>query len=248
MLTGATVLVLDAAALLTYKFFDSRYWESSSNESIFELPVLLIGLGLLGALLGLIGAAGATALGDLLDRWQKPTPALVSLFADQLAQGEGGAAVKTRVGGAGKVIPGRLLRVASGLTWGAAVMVVFGVIPALAASNIARTAPRAVPAFAANAILNVLIGIALLVPLSRRNTAGGKVLVVVAGFLSLLLGFALLDAASALAAHGAARLVAALACLAGAAGDLGAGILALVAALRRPGFADALSGGVGSRG
>jgi hypothetical protein len=235
MLAGAAVLVLDAAAVLTWHFFDFRYWESSSNESVFELPVLLIALALFGALLGLIGATGATGLGDLLDRWRRPSAPLVSLFPDQPAEGDGGAAVKTRLGGAEKVTPRRLQRVAAGLAWGAAVAVLVGVIPPLTADGIARTAPRAIPAFAVNAILNVLIGFVLLVPVSRRSAGAGNVLVVMAGFVALLLGCALLDAASALVAHGPSRLVAALACLAGATGDLGAGVLALVAAFRRHG-------------
>jgi hypothetical protein len=235
MLAGATVLVLDAAAVLTWHFFDFRYWESSTNESGFELPVLVIALGLFGALLGLIGAAGATGLGSLLDRWRRPSAPFVSLFPDQPREGDGGSAVKTRLGGAEPVILRRLLRVAAALAWGAAIAVLFGVIPPLTADGIARTAPRAIPAFAANAILNVLIGVVLLVPISRRSAGAGNVLVVMAGFVALLLGCALLDAASALVAHGPARFVAALACLAGAAGDLGAGVLALVAAFRSHG-------------
>lgn len=235
MLAGAAVLVLDTAAVLTWHFFDFRYWESSSNESVFELPVLVIALALFGALLGLIGAAGVTALRDLLDRWRRPSAPLVLLFPDQPAEGGGGPAVKTRLGGAEKVIPRRLPRVAAGLAWGAAVAVLVGVIPPLTADGIARTAPRAIPAFAVNAILNVLIGVVLLVPVSRRSAGAGKVLVVMAGFVALLLGCALLDAASALGVHGPARFVAALACLAGAAGAVGAGVLALVAAFRRHG-------------
>jgi hypothetical protein len=93
-------------------------------------------------------------------------------------------------------------------------------------------APRAIPAFAVNAILNVLIGIAMLAPMARRKLGAGKVLVVIGGLVSLLLGFALLDAASVLAAGGPGRLLAAVACLAGAACNLGAGVLALVAAFR----------------
>jgi hypothetical protein len=113
----------------------------------------------------------------------------------------------------------------------AAVIVLFVVIPALVADNISVSAPRALPAFAANAILNGLIAIALFAPVSRRSTAAGKTLVVVGSFVSLLLGFALLDAASALTAHGG-RLLAA-ACWTGAAADLAAGVLALVAVFRR---------------
>jgi hypothetical protein len=95
-------------------------------------------------------------------------------------------------------------------------------------------APRAIPVFAVNAILNVLIGTAMLAPGVRRNGGAGKVLVVIGGFVSLLLGFALLDAASVLTARGPARLLAAVDCLTGAACDLGAGIVALVAAFRPP--------------
>lgn len=231
MLVGAAVLVLDAAAVLTWHFFEFRYWESSSNESGFELPVLVIALGLFGALLGLIGSAAAKGLGDLLTRWRSPAGTVVSLFPHQPGEGDGGAAVKTRLGGAEPIIPRRLLRVAAVLAWGAAMAVLFGVIPPMTA-DIARMAPRAIPAFAANAILNALIGGVLFAPLSRQIAGTGKVLVVMVAFVALLLGCALLDAASALVAHGAAGPVVA-ACLAGAAGDLGAGVLALVAALQR---------------
>jgi hypothetical protein len=234
MLAGAAVLVLDAAAVLTWHFFDFRYWESGSNESVFELPVLVIALGLCGALLGLIGAGAATGLGGLPARWRSPAGTLVSLFPDQPGEGDGGAAVKTRLGGGEKPIPRRLLRVAAVLAWGAAIAVLFGVIPPLTA-DIARMAPRAIPAFAVNAILNVLIGVVWLAPVSHRSAGAGKALVVMVGFVAMLLGCALLDAASALAAHGPARPVVVLACLAGAAGDLGAGVLALVAAFRRHG-------------
>ncbi len=234
MLAGAAVLVLDAAAVLTWHFFDFRYWEPSSNESVFELPVLVIALGLFGALLGLIGAAGATGLGSLLDRWRRPSAPLVSLFPDQPREDDGALAFKTRGGGAEAVSLRRLLRVAAALAWGAAIALLFGVIPPLTA-DIARMAPRAIPAFLLNAILNVLIGVVLLAPVSRRSAGAGKVLVVMVGFVALLLGCALLDAASALVGHGPAKPVVVLACLAGAAGDLGAGVLALVAAFRRQG-------------
>lgn len=49
--------------------------------------------------------------------------------------------------------------------------------------GIGRTSPRAISAFAVNAVLSILIGIALLAPVSRRSGGAGKVLVVMAGFL-----------------------------------------------------------------
>jgi hypothetical protein len=221
MLAGAAVLIVDAAALLTYKFVEFRYWESSgSNESIFELPVLLIALGLLGSLLGLIGAAGSRALG--------------------------GAAVSVSPGRAGGILPRRVLLLPGVLALGAGAVVALVVIPAVTGGALLPTASaRAAKAFTINAILNVLIGILLLAPVSRRNAGAGKVLVVMAGFVGLLLGSALLDAASALMGDSPAMPVAAVACFVCAAGDLGAGVLALVAALRRPGFAEVRCRGVG---
>lgn len=231
MIAGATVIVIDVAALLTHQFIAFALREpSTSGESAFELPVLLIAVGLLGAILGLIGAAGSTGLGRVLDRWHEPSA------ADLQLGGVGGAAVQTRFSGAGGMIPRRLLRVAGGLVLGAALVVLLVVIPTLAADGIAWTAPRAIPAFVVNAVLNVLIGIALLAPVSRRSSGAGKVLIVMAGFVSLLLGFALLDAAAALMGHhGSAKLLSALACFAGAAADLGAGVLGLIAVFRHYG-------------
>jgi hypothetical protein len=235
MLVGAAVVNLDTAAVLTWQLLrDFRYWASSSNESFYELPVLVIALGLFGALLGLIGAAGANGLEGLLARWRNPAGTLVTLFSHRPGEGDGGAVVRTRRDGAETVILRRLLRVAAVLAWAAAITVLFGVIPPLTA-DIAHMAPRAIPAFAVNAILNVLIGVVFLTPVSRRSSGAGKVLVVMASLVALLLGCALLDAASALVAHGPTRPVAALACLAGSAGDLGAGVVALVAVFRRHG-------------
>lgn len=234
MMAGAVVLVVDAAAVLAHQWIAFNFGETGdSSERITELPVFLIAIGLVGSLLGLIGATGATGLSHLVDRWRKRAVGSASPPADQEVARDVGAAVKPDIGRVGGIMPRRLLRVAGGLALGTAVIVAFGVIPALAADDIARRAPRAIPAFAVNAILNVLIGIAMVAPVAWWNAGAGKVLVVIGGFVSLLLGFALLDAASALAAGGLARLLAAVACLAGAACNLGAGVLALVAAFRR---------------
>jgi hypothetical protein len=233
MVAGAAVLVVDAAALLIHQWIAFHLGENGGSERISELPVFLIAIGIVGSLVGLIGAAGATGLSHLLDRWHQQAVAPVSPYSGQRVAADTGATVRTRLGGDGGIVPRRLLRVAGGLAWGAAVIVLCGVIPALAAENIARTAPRALPGFAVNAILNVLVGVALIAPVSRRGGGAGKALAVMAGFVGLLLGFALLDAASALTTHGLFRPLAAVACLTSAACDLGAGVLALVAAFRR---------------
>ena len=142
VVAGAAVLVVDAGALLTHQLIAFHLGETGgSSERISELPVFLIAIGLVGSLLGLIGAAGATGLSHLLDRWHKRAATPLSPFSDRRVAGDGGAAVKTRLGGAGGIIPRRLLLVAGGLVLGAAVIVLFGVIPALASDAIARRAP-----------------------------------------------------------------------------------------------------------
>ena len=223
MLAGAAVLVIDAAALLSHQFIAYNLGEpGSSGERATELPVFLIAIGLVGSLLGLVGAAGIAAFCRLLDR-SAPS-------AGQTATNYRASAHKPGQAAAG--IPRHLLRVAGGFVVSAAVVVLFVVIPSLMADNISVSAPRALPAFAVHAILNLLVAIALFTPVSRWGAAAAKTLVVMAAFVSLLLGFSLVDAASALTAH-AGRLFVAAGCWTGAAADLVAGALALIAVFRR---------------
>jgi hypothetical protein len=236
MLAGAVVLVVDSVALLTHQWIAFNVGESGgSGERVSELPVFLIAVGLLGALLGLIGAASSAGIGHVLRPRRKPPSDLIWPFCSQRMADDGETPGDPAFSGPGGVIPRRLLRMAGGLALGAAVIVLFGVILPLAADGLARTSPKALPAFIANAVLNLVIGIGLLAPVSRRSAGPGKVLIVISGFVSLLLGFALLDAASVLGAKASVRVVAACGCLAGAAGGFGAGVLALVAAFRRNG-------------
>jgi hypothetical protein len=210
MLAGAAVLVMDATAVVAHQLIAFEA-SGDSAESIFEVPVFLIALGLFGSLLGLAGAAGSAGIGRLLDRGHPPVV---------------GAAPASRV------IPRRFLRAAGGLALGVAAAVVLAVVPPVAAQASAGSVPgRAATGFTVNAMLNVLIGMGLLAPISWRSAGAGKVLVVMAGFVSLLLGSALLDGGAALTRHGAGMRGPAVACFGGAAGDLGAGVLALVAAL-----------------
>jgi hypothetical protein len=234
MVAGAVVLVVDAAAVLAHQWIAFNFGKTGDGgERITELPVFLIGIGLVGSLLGLIGAAGATGLSHLVDRWRKGAAVSAPPPADHGVAGDVGLAVRPAIGRVGGIMPRRLLWAAGGLALGTAVIVAFGVIPALAADGIAWRAPRAIPAFAVNAILNVLIGIAMLAPVARRSAGAGKVLVVIGGFVSLLMGFALLDAAFAIAVGEPVSLLAAVACSTGAGCNLGAGVLVLVAAFRR---------------
>lgn len=209
MLAGAVVLILDAAAVVTHQLLAFHHGKpDGSGESILEVPVFLIALGLFGSLLGLFGA-----------------------LAGRAARRAGAAAGERPAETARGTMAPRMLKVAGGLALVAAAGVFLGVIPGLATDPIIRVgSPKAVPAFAVNAMLNALLGILLLVPVSWRSAGAGKVLVVIAGFFGLLLGFALLDAASAL---GVRRFSAAAACLTAAAADLGAGLLALITAMRR---------------
>ncbi|MCW5978162.1 MAG: hypothetical protein KIT09_08790 [Bryobacteraceae bacterium] len=232
MVAGAVVLVVAVAAVLAHQFIAFDMGETGdSHERITEAPVFVMLLGLLGSLLGLIGAAGATGLGHLADRWRGKAAGPAAPLAERSVARDVGA-VKADLAGVGGTIPRRLQRVAGGLALGTAAIVALGVMPALA-RNIAPMAPRAIPAFAVTAILNVLIGTAMLTPVAWRNAGASRVLVVTMSFVSLLLGFALLDAASVLAAGRPGRILPAVACLTGAACNLGAGILALLAAFRR---------------
>jgi hypothetical protein len=213
MLAGAIVSVVDVAALLTHSFLRFYVREpGGSNESVLELPVLLIAVGLIGSLPGLIGAVGTTGLGRLLDH--EPAPDRRPAVALPLVR-------------AAAIVPHARSRKASGLAITAAAMVALVVIP-----NLRAVPGKAVLAFAVSVLLNLLIGITLLAVVSRRNAVNSKILVIMAGFTGLLLGTALLDAAGAVTAHGPGPVVAAIACLVCAAADLGAGVLAISAAFR----------------
>jgi len=195
---GAGAVVLTAAALMVV----------APGSAVLEIAGLLIALGVVGALLGLLGAAGSAAVrraqGD-----DEPPPAPAGPHAASR----------------------RPLLIAAWLLFAAAALVVLAVIPPVLADTFPRAAPeRAAGAFRVNVVLNALLGAALLVAAWRRS---GAVLPVSAGLLSLLLGAALLDAASAFTAHGPALRGAVIACFASSACDLAAGATALAAA-RRP--------------
>src|ERR1017187_5308037 len=154
-------------------------------------------------------------------------------LANQPGPGDGVAAETSLLGGAGGTVPRWMLLLAASLAFGIAVIVALGVIPPVRTDTFAGARPgAAATTFAVNAILNVLVGIALLAAVPWRSGGAGKVLIVVAGVVGLLLGSALLDAAGAFMGHGPGMRTAVVICFAGAAGDLGAGVLVLIAAFR----------------
>ena len=154
-------------------------------------------------------------------------------LANQPGPGDGVAAETSLLGGAGGTVPRWMLLLAASLAFGIAVIVALGVIPPVRTDTFAGARPgAAATTFAVNAILNVLVGIALLAAVPWRSGGAGKELIVVAGVVGLLLGSALLDAAGAFMGHGPGMRTAVVICFAGAAGDLGAGVLVLIAAFR----------------
>jgi hypothetical protein len=219
MLAGAAALVIDTPLVV---------------RDIGIVP-FLIPIGIIGLLLGLIGASAGTALWRMLEDRQSPMAGQLNPLdvANQPGTGCGVAAENSTLGGAGGTVPRWMLLLAAGLAFGIAVIVALGVIPAVRTDTFAGARPgAAATAFAFTAILNVLVGIALLASVPWRSGGAGKVLIVVAGVVGLLLGSALLDAAGAFAGHGPGMRTAVVICFAGAAGDLGAGVLALIAAFR----------------
>lgn len=212
MLAGAAILVVDAVLVVAYQAIVFGLGGPGGNrERGTEIPTFLSALALTGSLLGLIGLSIAAAGESILSRWRKAARGSASFAEDR------------------GVVPRGILLLAGGLTWGAAAIVALVVIPGLRTSLAGGIPERAIHAFVAGMMLNMLAGIALVVPLPRRTRAG-EPLVLIAGFLCLLLGSVLLDAGSVFMARD--RGVAA-GCFAGAAGDLVAGFLALITAFRR---------------
>jgi len=101
--------------------------------------------------------------------------------------------------------PLRLLQLGAGLLLISAAVVAFGVIPPVRADTYPLATPdRAVPAFWANALLNVLVAATAFVSSRAGSTrpAPRRILPGVAGIVGLLLGLVLIDAATALSGHG----------------------------------------------
>jgi hypothetical protein len=227
MLVGATVFAIDFALVLAYPLILDSFWALPTEKVLIGLIVHLMfvtAAGLIGALFGLIGSAGAIAV---TSSWQeRAAPSVCALdLANQFEE--------DAVRDPGWIIPRRMLFAAGGLLVGVATTVLLGVIP----SVLTDTSPKATPnsaatGFAIVVILNLLIGLALLVPIRWRSVGAGKVLVVTTGSLGLLLGLMLLDGGAAFAGRPGMRAVA-IACFGCGAVNLGAGALALAAAFRR---------------
>jgi len=101
----------------------------------------------------------------------------------------------------------RMLRFGAILSFGVAAVVAAGVIPAVKADAFPLATPdTAVPAFWGIVIADVLVGAALLSTalMTRRRRRVRPVLIVAAGFVGLLLGLGMLDAALAFTGHGPA--------------------------------------------
>jgi hypothetical protein len=192
--------------MLSFAFVKHVGENAPGGERITELPMFLLAIGLFGSFLGLVGAAVTTGLARL-HHGRAPQSAADPREMPTLSR--------------------RMLLAAAGLALGVAVLVSAGVVPTL----IVTAQNRAVMAFAANAILNVLIAIVLLAAVRVRRSGIGSVLGIITGLLALLLGAALLDAASVYGRHGLSLETAA--CALASAGDLVAGSMCLLAARGR---------------
>jgi hypothetical protein len=204
MQAGAAVLVIDMAAILGAQFIEFYNPNSPpSGESPFELPPLFIALALFGSLLGLLGAGIAAAL------WRSRRPVSVEV--------------------ADPYLPSRTLWTAAALAAGVAVFISVGIIPALDSSSTAGYVLHgAGKLFALNAGLNLLIAAGLAALVRYRGGPAARILAVVAGAITLILGTELLGAASA----GTGVLLVFASCVICAAADVTAGMLAVWAASR----------------
>jgi hypothetical protein len=210
MITGAWVLVADVSAMVAVQLGPHLGGASPGGERVTEAPVFLIALGLLGSALGLAGAGASTLLGRLFGR------------ARDREMRQRGARALSR----------GMPRAAAGLALGVAAAVSLRVVPAVRTDvTPGPMQDRAATAFAVNAILNVAVAIVLAATAGARG-ATGRTLVATAGFVSLLLGASLVDAAAAFW-HGGNGLPAAGVCGVSAAGDVGAAVLCLIAARGR---------------
>jgi len=132
----------------------------------------------------------------------------------------------------------RLLMLGAALLLVSAAFVAFGVIPLVRADTTPGAMPeRAVPAFWGNVLL-VLLAAAAAVASARlglNHATMRRVLAGVAGFLALILGLALIDAATAFSGHGPAMRGAVVALWGCVCLDIGAGIAMIVSARFRQG-------------
>jgi hypothetical protein len=74
MAAGATVFAIDFSLVLTYGLILNRFWESSGGKGALFIGnvAFLLASGVIGSVLGLIGAAGRLVLGSVLRCRQKP--------------------------------------------------------------------------------------------------------------------------------------------------------------------------------
>lgn len=129
--------------------------------------------------------------------------------------------------------PQRLLLFAAVATFATAAVLAVSVIPPVRADTFPHATPqRAVPAFWVNVILNILVAAEAFGSSRLRSgrATPRRVWAGVSGLVALLLGLALMDAATALAAHGPAMRGAVVALWVCVCLDLAGGVLMIVSA------------------
>ncbi len=216
MFAGAAVLTADFLLLVVPELVDNwlRNWPGGHHgEDAFELPALAIGISLFGSILGFVGAATVTAVNRIVNGPQSGSAA----------------------GRPSAPMPRNPLLVGGGLAWAVALVIVIAVIPGVRADTFVGAAQqRAATAFTYSASLNLAVGMLLLLLSRWRSIAAGKPLAATAGLLALFLGTMMLLAVRAFSGHGPGMRHVVIACIPCAGGDLAAGTLALLAALRQP--------------
>ncbi len=206
MLAGAVVTLVDLVLIFLHDALKFAGANSPGGDEAMEIPAWLAIASLVGAVLGCIGAAGGAALGG------------------RIPLAERGRTV---------ALPRRILLTACALAFSMAATILVAVIPPVAADTSPGATPdRAVPAFGIMAVLNVYAGVAFLIAKSPKTGRANRPIAAITALLVIALGAVLAAAGSAAAGRphmglGAAGLVVA------ALGNLAAGILVLVAVLRR---------------
>jgi len=220
-MAGATVLVLQFALMLPRELTEAVHRGKGLLgvlRVLVDVETLAFGAlaCVVGAVLGFLGALGAVTLAYLEGRW----PPAVS---DSQSESDSPRSVAAEPVDRAPTISGRRIMPRPRLAIAGGLVLLATAI--LAPAVYGRSVP---PPFT---IINVLVAIALLAPVSRWSGDAGRALVLIAGLVSFSLGAALLVGAGFTWAERSVMVSVALSV--GALAELGAGVLALATTFRK---------------